>query len=293
MYYEKYLKYKTKYLNLKNIKMIGGTLSELDSLDVSIKTIILMGESHSFKTDLIEYNNIIKKQKLIIDLVLSKFGQDKTYFYSEAPKEFRDNALGTDYFSSSVISQYTITKIPIKFSNITTCDRENSQCDDKYSDDILSIFDEESHINCIIVAIGLLHVSELKQFINIKRPDIKIIIVNTVSNKQLLPLNMKEYPALIELLKIESPYELPKIESSYELPKIKSSYESPKIESPYELPIGNFIVEVLYKSNEKIYKCPYCQKITGYAAPKNPTDTSLFPHHYLCPNKNKIPIEKL
>jgi hypothetical protein len=267
MYYEKYLKYKTKYLNLKNIKMIGGTLSELDGLDVSIKTIILMGESHTLKTNLIEYNNIIKKQKQIIDLVLSKFGQDKTYCYSEAPKEYRDLALGTDYISSSVISQYTIKKIPIKFSNITTCDRENSQCNDKYSDDILSIFDEETHINCIIAVIGLLHVSELKQFINIKRPDIKIIIVNTVSNEQLLPLNMKEYPALIELLKIES---------------------------PYELPIENFIVEVLYnKFNEKIYKCPDCQTITGDLAPKNPTDTSLFSHRYLCPNKNKIPIEKL
>jgi len=270
MYYEKYLKYKTKYLNLKNIKMIGGTLSELDSLDVSIKTIILMSESHTHKINSIEYDNIIKKQKQIIDLVLSKFGQDKTYFYSEAPKKFKDLALGTNDISSSVISQYTITKIPIKFSNITTCDRENSQCDDKYADDILSIFDEAPKIVCIIVAIGLLHVSELKQFINRIRPDIKIIIVNTVSNKQLLqliPKMIKEYPAVIDLLQIES---------------------------PYELPIQNFIVEVLYnKYNEKIYKCPDCQTITGDLAPKNPTDTSLFSHRYLCPNKNKIPIEKL
>ena len=55
MYYEKYLKYKTKYLNLKNIKMIGGTLSELDSLDVSIKTIILVCDYHEKKINSIEY----------------------------------------------------------------------------------------------------------------------------------------------------------------------------------------------------------------------------------------------
>jgi hypothetical protein len=295
MYYEKYLKYKTKYLNLKNIKMIGGTLSELDSLDVSTKTIILVCDYHEKKINSIEYLDIIKKQKQIIDLVLSKFGQDKTYFYSETPKDFKDLVLKSDNFSTSAIAQYAITKLPVKFSSITHCDRRNgNQCNYEYSNDILSIFDENSNINCIIVIIGLLHIPYLKILINDQLPDIKIIIVNTLSNNQLNPLIQTmaiKYPPVIKLLEIESPYELP-IESPSKLP-IESPSKLP-IESPYKLPIENFIVEVLYNQfNEKIYKCPDCQAITGNSAPKNPTNTSLFTHSYLCPNKDKIPIEKL
>ena len=57
-------------------------------------------------------------------------------------------------------------------------------------------------------------------------------------------------------------------------------------------PTETFIVEVLYKNNnQKIYKCPICKTITGTAAPKKPTNTSLFVHNYYCPNKNKIPVE--
>jgi hypothetical protein len=257
-----------KKLTKKNIKKIGGKLSELYSLDVSIKTIILMGDLHTDKKFMSEYLNIIRKQKEIVNLVVDKFGQDKTYFYSEAPEEFREKALNTDNFSSSVITQYAKTNIPIKLSSITICDRKYSNCDDKYRDDILSIFDENSEINCIIVVIGLLHIPELKRLIIDKRPDIEIIIVNTVSNKQLRPLIpeiTRIYPSVIDLLTIEPSYELQK---------------------------ETFIVEVLYdKDNEKIYKCPICKTQTGTAAPEDPTDTSLFVHNYNCPNKHKIPIE--
>lgn len=221
MSYEKYLKYKTKYLNLKNIKMIGGNLSELDSLDVSVKTIILVCDYHEKKEILSEYLDIIKKQKEIINVVLNKFGQDKTYFYSEAPEEFRELVLESDNLSSSAIAQYAITKLPVKFSNITHCDRRNNQCNNKYLHDILSIFDNNSNINCIIVIIGLLHVPYLKILINDQLPDIKIIIVNTISTNQLNPLireMTRRYPPVIDLLKIESPYELP-IELPIELSK--------------------------------------------------------------------------
>ena len=57
--------------------------------------------------------------------------------------------------------------------------------------------------------------------------------------------------------------------------------------------IETFIVDVLYNNNnEKIYKCPSCNNITGTFAPKNPHNVSFFSHRYDCLNKNKIPVEK-
>jgi len=260
--------YNKKNKTRKNIKMIGGILSELDRLDVSIKTIILMGDDHIEKQNMSEYLNIIRKQKEIVNLVVDKFGLDKTYFYSEAPQDSRELVLKTDNYSSCVIVQYAQEiPIPIKLSSITACHREHGGCDEEYSRDILSIFHDNPKINCIIVAIGLLHIPELKEFIGLIGPGIKIIIVNTVSNKQLKPLIREiteKHPSVIDLLKIELPYDLPK---------------------------ETFIVQVLYNTtSEKIYKCPVCDHITGTYAPKNPTDTSLFTHDYSCPNKDKIPI---
>lgn len=266
--------YNKKNKTRKNIKMIGGILSELDRLDVSIKTIILMGEHHTDRQNMSEYHNIIRKQKEIVNLVVDKFGLDKTYFYSEAPQDFRELVLKTDNYSSYVIVQYAQEiQIPIKLSSITACHREHGGCDEEYSRDILSIFHDNPKINCIIVAIGLLHIPELKEFIGLIGPGIKIIIVNTVSNKQLEP-SIREitekHPSVIDLLKIELPYDL------------------------HDLPKETFIVQVLYNTtSEKIYKCPVCDNITGTSAPKNPTDTSLFTHNYSCPNKDKIPIESV
>ena len=57
--------------------------------------------------------------------------------------------------------------------------------------------------------------------------------------------------------------------------------------------LESFIVDVLYnKFNEKIYKCPICNNITGIYAPKFPHETYFFAHWYKCPNNNKIPREK-
>ena len=248
--------------------MMGGSLLQLDSLDFTKKTIILMGEYHTNKKYMSEYLNIIRKQKELINSVVDKFGEDKIYFYSEAPEEFTHFALETDNYSSSVIVQYAQTKIPIKLSSITLQDRIQSSSDDKYKDDILSIFHENQEINCIIAVTGLLHVPELKRLLISEDPDIQILIVNTVSWKQLKPLISdirRRYPSVIDLLTTEPPYELPK---------------------------ETFIVEVLCNSNnEKIYKCPICKTITGTAAPKNPTNISLFAHRYYCTNINNIPIE--
>jgi hypothetical protein len=261
--------YNKKSKTRKNKKMIGRGLTDLDSLDVSIKTIILMGEVHTNKKYLREYLDIIKKQKEIIDLTIDKFGADKTYFYSEAPEEFRKLCLTTDVYSSSSIAQYAITKIPIKLSSVGVSDRADGDCDDKFVDDILSIFHENVGINCIIVAIGLLHVPEVKRFIVDRQPDIKIIVVNTVSKEHLIPLIpeiKKKYPLVLDLLTIEPPYELPK---------------------------ETFIVDVLYNTGgKKIYKCPRCKTVTGSSAAEDPTNTSLFGHCFDCPNKNKIPIEE-
>jgi hypothetical protein len=284
-YYNKYLKYSNKL----NKYMMGGNLSELYDLDVSKKTIILMGESHTDKKNISEYSNIIKKQKAIINMGVYQFGEKKTYFYSEGPEENRKLLLETDNYSSSVIVQYAITKIPIKLSSVTFCDREGSACDEKYSHDILSIFDENSEINCIIVQIGLIHIPELKRFLN-RRPDLKIIIVNTVSKEhldRLIPEITRLYPSVIDLLSVEQPYKLP--EELLEVQKLKKpEFDLLSVEPPKE----TFIVEILYNTDyQKIYKCPICHSKTGISAPKYPNDTSLFSHKYDCPNKNKIPIE--
>jgi len=291
---KEYKKKKTR----KKIKMIGGKLSEIDSLDVSKKTIILIGETHTDKREKSQYFNIIRKQKEIINLAIDKFGQDKTYFYSEAPEEFLKLILETDDYSSNVIAQYAKTKIPIKLSSITRCDRGEGQCDNKYCDDILSIFDNNSEINCIIVAIGLMHIPELKRFIISKRPDIKIIIVNTVSEKQLNPSIQQikiHFPSVIDLLTIEQPYDLPEPQSQEDIYTFLTPTESASATTPEPEPEpkGTYDVQVLTFRGEKVFRCPACGSASGTFAAKNPTRTDLFKHHKdpNCPNQGKIPIE--
>jgi hypothetical protein len=73
---------------------------------------------------------------------------------------------------------------------------------------------------------------------------IQIIIRNTASQKQLTPLIpeiTRKYPAVMNLLSIERPYELPK---------------------------KTFGVEVLHNATgRKVYKCPNCKSTSGSAAP--------------------------
>ena len=196
--------------NKKNKIMAGGTLLELEDLDISKKTIILVGEVHTHITIQPQYNNAIRKQKDIIDRVIAKFGKNKTYFYSEAPCAFKEHVLETKIYSACAVVQYANSKMPIKLSNI--CDNkreEKGMCDCEYADDILSIFDKNIEVDCIIVQIGLAHIVELKKHIE-KRPEINIIIVNTASPDQITRLwhvltNTWEG---FELLEIEKPYHL-------------------------------------------------------------------------------------
>ena len=193
--------------------MIGGTLLELKNLvDISKKTIILVGEVHTHITIHPEYDNSIRKQKDIIDLVNAKFGKDKTYFYSEAPCAFQQQVLETKIYSACVVVQYAKMEMPVKLSTICAETRdEKGMCDSEYSDDILSIFNKNADVDCIIVQIGLAHIVELKKHIIEKRPDINIIIVNTASQDQITRLHSVLTDTFdgLELLDIEKPYDLP------------------------------------------------------------------------------------
>ena len=263
---------KNKTRKNKTRKMIGGLLSEIEGLDISQKTIILVGEFHTHKRDVVQYNKIVRKQLDIIDKTIQKFGVDKTYIYSEAPKESERMILTTDDYHPSVIIQRAT--IPVKLSSITSCDRQGSSCNNEYADDILSIF-TEPRIDCVIAILGLLHIPEIGKIIHEKRPDIKIVVVNTVSVEQLMPLIPEiirnNYSDVLNLIQIEKPYELPELQ---------------------ELPELSYVVNVLLNDyGDKIYQCPICGSKSGSLAPENPRDLSLFHHYRDCPNKGKIPVE--
>ena len=286
---------KNKTRKNKTRKMIGGTLPELENLeDFSRKTIVLVGETHTEKSYRSEYENIIRKQKFIIDLVKSKFGPEHTYFYSEAPEESRSRVMTTNNFHSGVVVQYAQAHIPIKLSSIICDDIKKGDCNSEFASDILSIFDNPS-INCIIAQLGLLHIAEIKNIISQIRPDIKIIVVNTQSDRQFLEIKeaisrIPTYLPVLELVKIETPYEdrTPEEITRDQKKLFEQILEERRASTPRE----TFTVEVLQNERgNKVYKCPICNSISGEAVVKTPTDISLFPHAYDCPNKNKIPIE--
>ena len=105
-------------------KMIGGTIKEFEDIDCSIKTVVLIGELHTPMTSILEYNNIIRKQKEIINHIINKCGIGQTAFYSESPEEYRDMVLTTDTYSSSVVVQYANTLVPTILSSVSNCDRD-------------------------------------------------------------------------------------------------------------------------------------------------------------------------
>jgi hypothetical protein len=270
-YEQKYLKYKNKYNNLKSIVFSGGTIAELDTieLDTIEKVIVLIGELHTTKTNSIDYNNIIRKQERIIDILNSKY-LNSIYFYSEIPEENRDQIFKNDTIHSLVVASKTILKkIPTKLSTVTSNDREiYGDCNDLFANDILNIFSTNPSTKCIVVAIGLLHLPELKKILLSKYPTIKIVMINTLSNEQIIsikPIVRRDKPSFLPFLDIEPTYELPR---------------------------ETFNVIVLANSfGEKVYKCPICKIISGTNTPKNPEDLSLFVHKFDCINKDKYPIE--
>lgn len=52
-----------------------------------------------------------------------------------------------------------------------------------------------------------------------------------------------------------------------------------------------YIPVIIYVYYGTIYKCPECEAHSGTLAPRYPLDLSLFTHRYICPNRNKIPVE--
>jgi hypothetical protein len=143
-----------------------------------------------------------------------------------------------------------------------------------------------------MVQIGLLHIPELKRNIEGENKDIKIVIINTVSNEQLIPVIpeiQSKYPSLISLLHVEPPYDIfipqfvPDSEVGY-------SHSSP---APHMSTSGETfkVIVLTNKYGEKIYQCPVCESQSGTAAVKYPQNPDFFYHKYDCINKNKYPLE--
>ncbi len=305
-YKNKYIKYKNKYLELK---LIGGTLEELYSLSLDEKVIILVGERHQNIVNMDEYDKIIKKQNVIYELLVEKYGKEHTYFYSEAPEEFRSQVLSDIEISSSIVVQNIMRRNPDKviLSSITACNRKvDGSCDDKYALDIAKIYKKED-TKCVMAVVGLLHVEKIKELLlRFLRDEVKIIIINTVSQASiysLMPEITKHRPDLLQLLKKEPPYDIPPSSmSSAAMPSAAmssaamSSAAMPSFFMSTARPSNRtFNPIIIIKDNgKKVYKCPICKSISGTAAPENPTDTSLFFHtqNPICPNSGAIPVEE-
>jgi len=307
-----YRKKKTR----KNIKMIGGVLEDIEKLDVSEKVIILIGDFHTIlhEKNIEEFNNIIERQKEIIDIINSKYDRN-IYFYTELPLEDKAQVLRNTNMSTCIVTKYALNKMPLKFSNIDFCDREKKgHCDREYADDILDIFREDKNVNCVVALVGFSHLSHLKRIIGEISPEIKIVCINTLPSRlyQKVYSLYKEQPHVyaeeIELLEKELPYvlkadssRLSQSSSSETIETTPSITARPTIEARPSIeattttsepePKGTYDVQVLRLRDEKVFKCPACGTTSGTFAARNPTLTHLFKHKPNCPNQGKIPIE--
>ena len=267
---KEYRKKKTR----KNIKMIGGTLEDLEKINVSEKVIILIGDFHTilYEKNIEEFNNIIEKQKEIIDIINSKYDRN-IYFYTELPLKDKPQVLRNTNMSTCIVTKYAISKMPLKFSNIDFCDREKKgHCDREYADDILDIFREDKNINCVVALVGFLHLSHLKKIFSEISPEIKIVCINTLPSR------------LSHLSSSETITSTP-------ISSITATTTIPTPPEPEPEPKGTYDVQVLPLRDEKVFKCPACGTISGTFAARNPTLTHLFKHKPNCPNQGKIPIE--
>jgi hypothetical protein len=206
------------------------------------------------------------------------------------PEEQRDLILSSDIISPCITIQYAISKIPIKLSSVTACDRDKKgACDHEYTMDILDIFIKNPEIKCILCGIGLMHITEIKLRLKMMYADINVIIVNTASMNQIE--KTRRTNTSLQNFKLTH---LLSIEPSYDLPGSPEEAAAISVETPVTPVKAESTFKVLIRHNSdgnKIYECPICGVVSGTAAPKNPSDFSLFSHRFGCPNKNKIPIE--
>jgi hypothetical protein len=196
--------------------MIGGLLEEIEDLDTSQKTIILVAD-YPTRNDDPQYYKIIKKQEDIILKTLKKFGLDKIYLYFETPEKYRTNILDKDYasyedtYNSFVIIKRFYGTVPLKFSSVTRgYNRRDNNINYTYAYEIDSIFNKKK--DCVIGILNLFRIPEIVKIFHENRPDIKIVVVNTVSDEQLTPLMpdiVRNYSDVLNLIQIENPYELP------------------------------------------------------------------------------------
>lgn len=185
-------------------------LREMNNLNIKKygRIIILMGENHTTKDCMREYNKIIKRQTNLINSVRRKYLPRQLAFYSEAPNEVKQFIMEDTNMHSSVVIKDTIQKIgkeQVFLSSIKYSDREKyGNCNDKYAKDILKIFSLKSDVKCVIVSIGLLHVIDVLKQLKLLSPLVNIIAVNTCLNVQTIKLYnqmKKECPQKLSLVK--------------------------------------------------------------------------------------------
>ena len=116
--------------------------------------------------------------------------------------------------SSSIVVQDIMRKNPDKIilSSVTDSNRkEEGDCDNKYALDIAKIY-KKPDAKCVIAVVGFKHVEKIKEWLlRFLKNEVKIIIINTVSQfniDKLMPVIRRERPDLLELLEKEPPYDI-------------------------------------------------------------------------------------
>ena len=247
--------------------MFGGALADLDKIDKSKKTIILMGEWHTHITDS-TYMEILSKQKRLIDIVKEKYDR-AAMFYSEAPKETATHVMSPSIHSTETIRYVLHIGMALQLSSVARCDRELfGSCDEGYANDIIAAI-SDPEIHCVLVQIGLDHVPVLKHILETRMEDVQVVVVNTVSTHRLSSVMSQLSPSTLDLIQTEPPYMLPTQKSE------------------------TFFVEIEKNTyGDTIYRCPECRKLSGTAIVANPGISEEYWHTPGCKNKGKYPMGK-
>ena len=252
-YYKKYLKYKLKYLKVKN--MIGGS------------NIIQVNENVN-ETEFEQHNAVINYGSaqistfnlvncLAIGGVFELDGHIGTFLTHESPTDFKEQQRKLTEIKQILDNKNArITQI------IFFCPNELGS--EVYSGELTT------------TSIISLMLDDCRKLFGLEPNIHYYTCVHTGS-----ALTTMCGKAII------SPTQYSSVQTLFRLPR--ETVESP---STTPASNRTFNVEVLYNAaGKKIYKCPACNTITGYGAPEKPNDTSLFGHKPTCPNKGKIPVE--